>query len=207
MTLSLLQLCIALAKNVGITVPTAVYANTDRTSLELVQCANETGDEMSRRVDWGELRGNQNLTGDGTNQQFSLNAPFQRLAPGAAVVYTDTKKIVRQLTIGEWTTLSASVDVPRYFLLEGLTMQFWPYLPSAGVVAVKFQSDNWCDNGATNSSRFTSDTDTPLMPDRAFLQGMIVRWRRQKGMDYADFEAEYEATLRQYADFNEGARL
>jgi hypothetical protein len=207
MTLSLLQLCQALAKNVGIAVPTAVFAGTDRTSQELVQCANETGDEICRRVSWGDLRGNQNFTGDGTNAQFTLSAPFQRLSPGVAVMFNSGKKIIRQQTIGEFNVLPASVGVPRYFLLEGYTMQFWPYIPVGGIVSVKYQTESWCDNGATNSARFLADSDTPRVPDVAFLQGMIVRWRRQKGMDYADYEAEYEATLAQYADFNEGARL
>jgi hypothetical protein len=196
MTLSLLDLCKGLAKNVGISVPSVVFAGTDRTSVELLQCANETGAELARRVAWGELRGNQNFIGDGTNQTFTLNAPFQRLAPGVSVVFNSGKKIIRQLTIGEFNVLPASVEVPRYFLLEGYSMQFWPYIPTGGVVSVKYQSGSWCDNGATNSAYFAADSDTPLVPDVAFLQGMIVRWRRQKGMDYADFEAEYEATLK-----------
>jgi hypothetical protein len=204
---TLLELCKGLAKNVGIAVPTVVYAGTDRTAVEMLQCANDTGEELARRVDWGVLRSSQVLTGDGTNIGFTLTSPYNRLSVGAAVTYPSTKAIIRQLTVGEASTLSAAIGAPRYYLLEGTSMRFWPYIPNTLTAVVRYQSDDWCDNGATNSNAFAADSDTPRIPDRLLLQGMIVRWRRQKGMDYADFEAEYEATIAQMASFDEGARL
>lgn len=205
--MTLVELCQALAKNVGIDIPTSIIGATDRTRIELLQCANETGDELARRVDWGELRQSQTLTGDGTALDFTLNSTFQRLSPGVSVIYNDTKSIVRQLTVGEWYTLTAVQGIPRYFLMEGLSFQVWPHMASGKTVAVKYQTGAWCARSVLFSSYFVEDTNTPRIPDRVFLQGMIVRWRRQKGMDYADFEAEYEASLAQYADFDDGARL
>ena len=52
-----------------------------------------------------------------------------------------------------------------------------------------------------------ADTDTALIDEELLLKCLIVRWRRQKGMDYADHEAEYEAALKSYAGFDDGGRL
>ena len=50
-------------------------------------------------------------------------------------------------------------------------------------------------------------TDSPLVDEDLFAKALIVRWRRQKGMSFADEEAEYEAALQDFARFNDRSRF
>ena len=57
------------------------------------------------------------------------------------------------------------------------------------------------------SAAFTVDTQTSLIDEDLFLKGLIVRWRRQKGMSYQDEEGEYEAALQDFARMDDRGRM
>lgn len=200
--MTLLTIAQGLAKNVGMRVPVSVVGNAAREWVEALQFANETGEELARRVDWGQLQSTATLTGNGTNLTHALPADFARMNQGVCVRASGA--IVRPLSRAEWNALAPVEGAPRYFLLEGNTITLWPFLADAATATVQYQSKNWTSAGA---SAFTADTQESLIDEDLFIKGLIVRWRRQKGMDYADFEAEYEATLADVARFNDRSRI
>ena len=200
--MTLISIASALATNAGMKVPASVIGNPAREWVEAHQFANEAGEELARRVDWGQLQASATLTGDGTNLAHALPAGFSRLNRGVAVMAGTS--IVRPLTRQEWSRLAPMQGVPRYFLLEADTLTLWPYLANAETVTVQYQSLNWCDNG---TAAFVADTDSPLVDEDLFAKALIVRWRRQKGMSFADEEAEYEAALQDFARFNDRSRF
>jgi hypothetical protein len=200
--MTLLSIGAALAKNVGMTVPDIMVSSPERQWLEAVQFANETGEELARRVDWGQLQESTTLTGTGAAISYTLPTDFSRLNQGVAITNA-AGGIVRPLTRQEWSNLSMVEGVPRYFLLENNTLQFWPYLANTITATAQYQSKDWCSAGA----EFIADTDTVLVDEILFTKGLIVRWRRQKQMDVTDYEAEYEAALTNFARFNDRSRL
>lgn len=200
--MSLLTIAKAAAKNVGLAVPDQVIGGNDRSWSEFTAMADAAGEELARRVDWGQLTQTTTLTGDGTQLAHSLPDGFSRIAQGVGV--KTASGIVRPLTRAEWNTLDAVEGTPRYFLLENDTIKLWPHLASAATATVSYQTENWCSNG---TGKWVSDDDTSLIDEELFLKCVIVRWRRQKGMDYADYEAEYEAALGDFGQFNDRARL
>lgn len=201
MNASLLNFCERLAVNVGIEKPASVYGSSDRTWQEALEFANETGRELLRRFDWSDLYEETPIVGTGSDTTHTLPAGFDRLAKGISVKSGTTP--LRPLTQREWGGLTAVQGTPRYYLLDGSTIKFWPYLASAEVVTVGYIKDQFCTGGAS----FLADNDTVVFPDDVFGLGLIVRWRRQKGMPYADFEAEYEAMLQDRAQFDRNARV
>jgi len=112
--------------------------------------------------------------------------------------------VARPLTRAEWASLTPTEGIPRYFLLEGQTLTLWPYLAVGETVTAITQSKNWCSAGG---AAWVADDDTALINEALLLKGLIVRWRRQKGMDYADYEAEFEAALRDFASFDDRSRI
>lgn len=200
--MSLLSICKALAHNVGMTAPDVVISSPFRQWQEAVQFANETGEELARRVDWGQLQATETLTGDGTNKVHALPVLFSRLNMGVCV--TAGTSIVRPLSRAEWNTLQPVEGLPRYFILEGAEITLWPFLAPSATATVQYQTKAWCSNG---TGAFAADEDTSLIDEALFSRALIVRWRRQKGMPYADQEAEFEASLSQLAAFNDRGRL
>lgn len=193
--MSLLSLVESLAYSVGLNKPAQVIGAPGREMAEVRQVADETGEELARRVQWGDLTRTATISGTG---KVALPSDFGRLVEGIAV--TADGKPVRPLTRGEWANLPASVGTPRYFLLEDDAITLWP----EGPAVVTYQSKNWTSNG---QARFTADGQSPVMDEALFLKGMIVRWRRNKGMAYSDEEAEYEAALAHYAGYDDRGRL
>lgn len=200
--MTLLTIAAELAKNVGLEVPDVIVSSPDREWAEALQFANETGEELARRVDWGVLQESATLTGTGAAVAHALPADFSRLNQGIAIT-TSGGAIIRPLTRAEWSNLTMTEGTPRYFLLEQNTVQFWPYLANAATATAQFQSKEWCSAGQA----FMADTDTSLIDEKLFAKGLIVRWRRQKGMDVADFEAEFEQALADFARFDDRSRM
>lgn len=200
--MTLLTLANGLALNVGMRVPSQVVGSSAREWVEALQFANETGEELARRADWGALQASATLTGDGTNKVHALPSGFSRVNGGAAVKAGTA--IVRPLTRAEWNTLTPVVGTPRYFLLEGAEMTLWPFLADAATATVEYQTKNWTSAGA---AAFTADSQSSLIDEVLFLKGLIVRWRRQKGMSYQDEEAEFESSIQDFARFDDRGRL
>jgi len=212
MSYTLLQLATIVATDVGLAVPSVVAAATDatdRTMLEMKQVIDLAGEEISRRVDWQALRFSTTVTGTGAPATHSLPAAYQRMITGNAVTLTSSGATIRGgLSAEEFLSLAQVSGTPRFYLVAGSqgarTIQFWPYLANAATATIVYQSDRW--NSVGPASTFTSDTDTALLPDQVMIKGAIARWRRQKGMDYPDYQAEFEMVMQNYAMFDDNAR-
>jgi hypothetical protein len=201
--MTLLTIVQALARNVGVAVPESVVTSPRREMIEALQMANDAGEELARRVDWGVLNQAVTLIAPGLivppppGVGLDLGPSFSRMAQGIAVRFGTA--IVRPLARAEWNGLTPVEGVPRYFLLDGTVMEFWPALAPGESVSVSFQSKEWTSSGAS----FMADDDTSKIDEALLTKALIVRWRRQKGMDYADYEAEYEAALQEFAQFDD----
>lgn len=200
--MNLLDIAKTVALNTGEGVPAQIIGNQDRAWREFLSFANLAGEELARRVDWGQLRETVTFTGDGTNQKFTMPTGFSRIIPGVAAL-AQNGAIVRPLTHAEWKNLPSETGTPRYFYLQGNEISFWPYLPIEDV-SITYQSKNWCSSGL---DKFTEDSQEPLFNADLLAKGILSRWRRHKGMEFADYEAEYEAALGQFAEFDDRSRL
>lgn len=200
--MSLLTIAQGLAKNVGLAVPDVVIGSGERTWVEVAEHATAAGEELARRVDWGQLTATATITGDGTDLAHSLPSGFDRITKGQGV-YTSSGA-VRPLTQAEWATLTAVEGTPRYFILRDTVLRLWPYLADTLTATVAYQTENWCSNG---TGAWAADDDTSLIDETLLQKALEVRWRRAKGMEYSDQEAEYEATLRDYARNNDRSRM
>ena len=198
--MTLLTICNKLAENVGLETTQQVISSPKREWAEAVTMSNAVGDELARRVDFGALRKTMTLTGPDVT--YTLPDEFSRIIPGIGVTYG--AGIIRPLTHAEWASLEPMVGSPRYFTLEGRSLRLWPYLPTGQAALMRYQSRFWCSNGG---AEWVSDTDTSLIDEGLMVKGLIVRWRRQKGMPFEDYEAEYEADLAAIAGFDDRSRI
>lgn len=201
--MTLLSIVQSMANDVGLPVPDQVFSAGSRAMNEVIPMANAVGEELARRVDWGQLTATATLTGDGTNLTHALPSGFKRIVSGIGVK-TAAGTYPRPLTRAEWASLTPTEGVPRYYLLQDNDITLWPYLANGVTASLYYQSGNWCSSGGAT---WGADDDTSLIDEDLFLKGLIVRWRRQKGMPYEDYEAEYEAMLQDLARFNDRARL
>lgn len=194
--------------SVGISTPATMLARrieASREFQELYEYINEAGKEIARRVDWGQLTKSATLVGTGANIEFDMPADYSRLVSGVCVLAG--ANVVRPLSRAEWTNLTPSEGVPRYFLLEDNKIQFFPYLATGSNAVVTYQGVNWATGVDGDAEGFVNDADTGLFPESLMEKATIYRWKRQKGLPYQDRETEYEAALQDFARFNDRSRL
>lgn len=199
--MTLIRVAKAVAKNVGIEVPETIIGNPDRTAVEIRQLANEAGEEIARRVDWGRNVNTATFDGASTSAAFALPAGFSRMQEGVCMMVGTS--IVRPMSKAEYLSLPAAIGTPRYFSLTSENLRFWPYLATGLTAKAYYLSNEWCTSG----SSVASDDDTFFFGDDLLSAGIIVRWRRQKGMPYEDEEALYEAMLADLARFDGRSRI
>ncbi len=193
--LSILEIVQRACRILGLDEPDVAVANTDAEIVKLVQFSNETIDELIRRVDWPILSDTFTITGTGSNDVYDMATGFDRLAKGNAV-HIAGEPIRGTLSDSEWQSLTATSGTPRYFRAHGNFLQFWPYPTGATTVTIAYQSNLWCSNG---TDAWAEDTDTPLVPSELVIMGIIWRFKRYIGADFADHMAEYEAAIQDYA--------
>jgi hypothetical protein len=203
---SLISVVQSVALKVGLSSPSAVASSTDRSDQEMLAFANEVGKDIARRVDWNALYAQTDLAGVGTTTPIDLPADFDHLVPGSPVTNA-ANGVIRPLTREEWPTANPTGGTPRYFLLQGTSLRFYPYLDTGLTVRVRYQSTDWVTDGTTTAAAFTADAETTRFPEIVLEKGLHAYWRRQKGMPYQDQDADFEATLAQYANLANGSRI
>lgn len=210
--MTLLQVAQSVARDVGLAQPTVVAAatdDTDRGMVEMKQCLDFVGEELSRRVDWSALRSEVTLTGNGAAFEHPLPASYLRMMAGNAVKLAAAQNYATVrggLSAEEFKSLPPVVGTPRFYLISGARgskkISFWPFLANAFEATALVQSENW----VASATAYAADGDIALVPSPLMVKGGIARWRRQKGMDYPGYVAEYEAALANFAEFDDGAR-
>lgn len=201
--MTLLSAMQAVAKNVGIDPPATVLGNDEPDCVKLLQFANETGQELARRVDWALMRKTRLILGTGFAALFDLPPDYSRMVEGWGVTQ-DGQPVRGGLTGDEWNALAPVQGAPRYYQVIGQKIGFYPF-PSEGLqVTASYMSNGWTSAG---KDAFTADNETTLFPERLLEMGTVWRHKRHIGADYSDYLAEFEAALADLARFDGMVRL
>lgn len=200
-TLSLSDIVTNVVGEFGIQKPDELVGSTssNQSASNLVKFAEQTCEELARRVDWGDLKRIETFAGTGAVVTHDLPTGFSRLSQGDGV-FVEGLLVRGGLSDDEWLslTVSATADQPRYFHLRGSTISFWPHMPDTSTAKLTYFTENY--NGS--NSRFVLDADVPSLPHNLIEKGIIWRWRRHVGQAYEDHLAEYEAVLGEMAAFD-----
>jgi hypothetical protein len=82
------------------------------------------------------------------------------------------------------------------FVIRGGKVLFAPD-PSAGdAVFFEYVSQNWCQSSmGSGQSAFAADTDAAQLSEELLTMGLVWRFLKAKGLDYAEPFRQYEAHL------------
>lgn len=197
--MSLLSIVQQASVELGLDSPSAAIGSGNVTYEQLAVLANTEGEELARAHDWRALlKTTFTLTGDGSTTLWALPSAFERFVIPYPLWEQDRPMFPLQgpLTSSEMLALqSANVNPPYYnWRLKGGYIEVYPALPSAKVISSEYISKNWCttSDGVTEQSRFLTDADLALLDERLIRLGVIWRWKRAKGLDYAEELRTYD---------------
>lgn len=181
---------------------TTVMGATDPQVRQAKALLQKEGDDLSGRGDWESLVNEATHTTLATEDQGAIATIASngfRYVRNDTIWDRDLRLPVYIIDATDWQQVKAiAVTGPRYQArIRGGRLISNP-VPIAGHVwAFEYVTWNWMTDstGATQKQYFTNDGDIPLLPELLLESGLQWRWKKQKGMEYAEDFRTYETLV------------
>lgn len=187
-------------------IPQTVVGSNDPQVQQIKSILYEAGNSLAIRGEWSRLT---HETVHTTVAQEDQGNIYEITAGNAATAFRKMKNEtmwdrtdrlpVWPINPVHWQRIkSISAAMPRYrYRLVRARLLFTPTPPSGHQVAFEWVSKWWIQDGTSGTikERFSLDTDSFLVERELLKLGLAWRWRKAKGMDYAEEYEEYESRL------------
>ena len=205
--MSLLTIVQGAAVRCNLAQPNAAFSSTDPQIQQIIAFAQDTGRELMERGGWRNLKFETSIVGDGSKTLFSLPSDFKRLCPSdkpqqSPFVSMQRPSIpIRGPVNDEWLNAAKALPVfPAFpvWRLVGTYLEMWPAVPSAEEIKFWYFSKSWLAAAGVTTNRiaaWASDSDTSLIEEDTIMKGAIWRYKKAKGLDYAEEFREYELSF------------
>lgn len=209
--MSLLEIIQASADRMGLVTPTAGIGASDATAKQLVALAKQDVAELGRAHPWQAITKETTFTSTATEAQANaIPEDFDRFLYGSMYNRTRKRIVAGPLTPREWQDLKGRSAVVVYdaFRHRGNSLIFQP-TPTAGeTYAFEYVSKYVVTDatGVTEQLTFQDDTDQPLLDQELITLGVIWRYLKAKGLDYAEPFRDYQMMKKQLMARDGGQR-
>ena len=201
--MSMLDTVIRFCKRRNLDVPTTVSGSTDPQIRQILAILEEEGNELSGRGDWQQLTFEATHTTVATESQgdiTSIATNGYRYIKNDTIWDRTSSLPIPVLSGTEWQQYkAASLSGPRYSArIRGDELIVNPVPTAGNTWAFEYVSWNWIlgADGATYRQYFSLDTDTLLLPEPILLMGLTWRWKKEKGLSYAEDYNAYERLVK-----------
>ena len=201
--------CLSIVQTVcgrlGLSQPSIVIGSQDLQITTLLAICNEEGQELAARTNWTDLQTETTFTTLATEDQGALAT----IAPGMKFIVNDTiwNRSLRRPVYGPrseqaWQQQKAfSLNGPwSGYRIKNGRISMYPVPVAGQTCAFEYVSANWVANaaGTTFTDVFTADTDTPRQDYQIIQLGVLWRWKKLKGLEYAEDFNAYERRVQDY---------
>lgn len=178
----------------GLPVPASVFGSQDPQVAQLYTLLEEGCDELAQRGRWQRMVYETTWTSLALEDQGAVStlAPngFDFIIPQTLWDRTQKVNLLGPLDSAEWQENKAMVLTgPQYsFRIRGGKFLVTPAPPAGHTWAFEYKSENWilALDGTTYSRVFTADTNDILLPDKVVKADLRWRWKKEKGLGYAE---------------------
>lgn len=203
MGMTVLQIVQEFTTRTGIGSPIVAVGNSNPQILQIVSLLNEELEEVFTRTDLQLATREKVFQTLAAEDQGALTtligADFESFVSDTLWDRDERLEIYGPHSAQSWQAQKALQNAsPRYtFRVRGGHLFLFP-APSAGKnIACEYRSRYGVldGNGTTLKERIASDADTFIFTDAQMLAALRWRWKREKGLTYAEDKARYESIL------------
>ncbi len=215
--MSLLTIIQDAAEDLGINSPTSVIGNTNEQIKQLLAIANREGRDLASRYLWSKLKKNTTWTTTAAEDQGLLNSAivtdgdFDAIIPETMFNRTQTQPIIELMDETEWESRQAYgiQGVWTRYKIQGGKLYFYPAANGTDTGAFAYKSTHWCESsGGTGQTKWAADTDVGRLDENIMSLGIVWRWLKRYGLDYAeDFNTYEKRVLDKMARDGQNPRL
>jgi hypothetical protein len=202
---SLLSIVQRFCERTGLPVPQTVYGSTNDQVTQIKALLEEEGNDLSSRGGaWEGLCKEVVHTTVASEDQGSITSicgeDFRYIRNQTIWDRTEKLPVPGPMSASEWQALKAMFQTgPRYrFRIRGGKLLANPTPPEGHEWAFEYVSKFWIvdETGTTYRQYFGADSDLVLMPAEIMLMGLRWRWKKEKGLEYAEDFRSYETQVK-----------
>ena len=212
---SLLTLVQRHCQRSGLPVPSTVYGSSDTQVQQLMGLIEEEGNDLSARGSWEGTTFEATHTTLAAEDQGAITTiasnGFRYIKNDTIWDRSSNLPVLGPLSAEQWQAIKGNASTsPRYqFRIRGGKLLANP-TPTAGLTwAFEYVSRNWITDstGTTYRQYFGADGDLVLIPAELLLMGLRWRWKKEKGLDYAEDFRTYENQVKDAAGRSGGRQV
>lgn len=196
--MSLLSLVQDAADRIGLVRPSSVVGNSDPQVRSLLAAAQQDGKALARRHDWQKLVKEKTFTATATEEQSGvLPDDFERMIPGSFWNRSQDRRVAGPLSPQRWQLLKSGLIVMPWdsYRIRGNSFLMNPTPIAGDSMAFEYVSTFWCgaaDTTAPTRAAWASDTDIGFLDEELLTLGVVWRFKKARGLEYAEDLQEYE---------------
>ncbi len=194
----------------GLAVPSAVFASTDRDAVELARLANVAARRIARAHPWQALKREATITGDGSTEDFDFEDDYHWIPGGNELWSSAFQRPLRQITDeNTWLglTVQSSSFIENVWTIYADQIHIKNALDTDVTAKYFYQSRNWAvDAGDDPIAAFSADDDTFVLDEDLLCEAIIYLWKQDKGGAYAQYMDDYAGMLEQEIGREKGPR-
>jgi hypothetical protein len=201
------------ADRLGVVRPTSVIGSADQQVRQLLALAQQEGKELAHRYPWQALIKEKTITATASETQSSaIPSDFDRFVPDTFYNRTANRKVEGPLNAQEWADYKASVSTVLFdaFRVRGDSLLLAPTPTANDSYVYEYVSTWWCTTAASTTgtlAAWVSDTDVGILSEELMTLGVVWRFLRAKGLDYAEAFRSYEIAVTQRQGWDGGRRV
>jgi hypothetical protein len=198
--MSLLTLVAAAAKELGLSEPSTAINSSDQQIIQLVALAQREGIELMKRHPWEKLTTERTFTGVAQEEQTGqIPADFDRFVDETFFNRSKKRPVFGPISPQDWQFTKSVVasTIIESFRVRGGEILLTP-TPTTDTYAYEYISNKWCESsGGTAQTGWLADSDVGILSETTMTLGIIWRFLRAKGFDYAEAFRTYEVHVAQ----------
>lgn len=200
---SILAICQEAADLAAVKRPEDLFNAASQQDCIFLSVAKSALDSLLRYGDWQELTKEGVLRTSGHRTQYLLEevAPdFYSLLNNTIYVKNGAEKVIGAITPEDWAKEKCFHEAASgiKFKIQNGMIKFLAPPPEGIKIIFQYRSDMVCYDAKSlnEKSTITKNDDIPVFDKYLVKLGILWRWLKRNGMDYAEEYAEYERELK-----------
>ncbi len=201
---SILDICREAADIAATKRPEDLFNSASQQDSIFFSIAKSSLDSLLRYGDWQELTKEGILRTSGSRCWYLLDdicPDFYCLINNTVYIKDEHEKVIGAINPEEWMREKYFCETTSQtkFKIQNGMIKFLTPPPDGIKIVFQYRSNTVCldpQRGYEEKSSVTKNTDIPVFDEYLVKLGILWRWLKRNGMDYAEEYAEYEKELK-----------